>query len=288
LPKPTRSVVEAMALQMIPVAVTDAADPVVIALAKVADGTLGVVQAADVILLSLRSLGMTYKMQIHCRQVGFDPSNRDFTGGNANEVHSLASDIAYVGWSWKQCEHAQAIEIVPGDKTVETFNHNLSESSISELAPVVADTIHFGSLTCGHTNQSLRCIDAKVPSDCPLLSVSGRMCKEHIGKRDEEMAKAVSQGLKWEVIKWQVRSLYPDVLSVLQAAGNVSGHVQRKEHEIAGLVKMHKMWATSQSGGHVADWTRIKRTVLRTKPPYAEDLDDLIAFLSTKSGGVKG
>ena len=277
-----------MALQTAPVVVTDAADPILMALAKVAEGTLGVVQAADVILTALREKDLTYKMKIHCRQVGFDPSNRDNTGGNANEIHLLGSDIAYVGWSWKQCAHALVIESTPGDKTLETFNHNLTTSATVPLAPVVADTIHFGSLTCGPTNQVLRCVDAQVSSDCPLLGESGRMSKEHIRKRDTEMAKAVDEGLLWEVLKHQVRHMYPEVLGTLQAAGNVAGHVQRKVHEVAGLLQMHQLWAADQSGGHVADWGRIKRMVLRTKPPFADDLDDLIAFLSTMSGGVDG
>jgi hypothetical protein len=271
-----------------PVLVTDPEDPIVIALAKVAGGTLGVVQAADLILAKLREMNLSYKMKIHCRQVGFDPSNRDNTGGNATEVHLLGTDIAHVGWSWQQCGHAQAIEIKPGDKTVETFNQHLTAGSSVPLAPVLADTIHFGSLSCGHTNAFLRCVDAAVPSQCPLLSESGRMSVEHIRKRDPEMAQAVDHGLMWVVVKWEVRVRYPEVLGTLQAAGNVSGHVQRKVHEISGLLQMHNLWAACESGGHVPDWSRIKRLVMRTKPPFADDLDDLIAFLSTKSGGEKG
>ena len=45
-------------------------------------------------LKELKTKDLSYSMKIHCRQVGFDPSNRDESGGNAQEVHLLADDIA--------------------------------------------------------------------------------------------------------------------------------------------------------------------------------------------------
>jgi hypothetical protein len=277
-----------MALAQGEVLVTDAADPINVVLAKIADGSVGIVQASDQILVTLRQMGLAYRMKIHCRQVGFDPSNRDETGGNSAEVHLLGSDIVYVGWSWQQCAHAQAVEAIPGDNAVEIFNRKLSEGAASPLSPVEADTIRFGSITCGHTNQVLRCVDASVASACPLLAESGQMSKEHIRRRDPEFAKAVDEGLMWEVFKWPVRVRYPKVLGVLQGAGNVAGHVQRKVHEVSGLCQMHQMWAASQAEGKEANWCHIKRAILRSRPPFAEDLDCFIAFLSSKSGGVKG
>ena len=53
----------------------------------------------------------------------------------------------------------------------------------------------------------------------------------------------------------------------MQAARNVAGHVQRKENEVQGLLKMHAMAASSQKAGQPVNWTSIKRAVLRSKPP---------------------
>ena len=74
----------------------------------------------------------------------------------------------------------------------------------------------------------------------------------------------------------------------MQAARNVAGHVQRKENEVQGLLKMHAMAASSQKAGQPVNWTAIKRAVLRSKPPFAAVIDHLVNFLATKSGGVSG
>ncbi len=134
----------------------------------VAKEQIGVVQVADQLEKIFREKGLLYEMDIHCRQVGFDPSNRDATGGNAQEAHLLASDIALVGFSFRETSHAICIEVEPGDKTVEEFNRIMSNNV--DLAPVEPDSIRFGSLACGHTNYGLRCMAASVPSSDPMLS----------------------------------------------------------------------------------------------------------------------
>jgi len=73
-------------------------------------------------------------MVIHCRQLGFDRANRDFTLGNGFEVKALISDIAAVGWSWKEVAHAICVEIEPGDKDTEAVKRSFAAGN--GLAPV--------------------------------------------------------------------------------------------------------------------------------------------------------
>jgi hypothetical protein len=253
---------------------------------KVEQDSIGLVQAADLIENEFRKRGELYDMQMHSRQVGFDPTNRDSTGGNAQEVFLLATDIAFVGFSWAETAHALCVETKPGDRSVEQFNRRLSDGT--GLAPVLEDSIHFGSLSCGHTNMALRCIDAAVASECPLLSQDGRLSVQKLQSRDPVYAEAVRQGLKWRVLRWGIRDKYPQVLGLLQAARNVSGHVQRKIHEVQGLLQMHGLASTMQKNGQPVEWTTIKRAVLRSKPPFAESIDHLMSFLATRSGGLSG
>ena len=178
------------------------------------------------------------------------------------------------------------VEFVPGDKSVERFNRMISTGV--GLAPVEEDSIHFGSLSCGHTNYGLRCIAAAGPSSCPLLSQDGVMSLVKLEKRDPEFAKAVSSGLHWKVLRASVRGMYPRALPILQGARNVSGHVQRKIHEVQGLQQLHTMAALAQRQGQEPDWVAIKRAVLRSRPPFADSIDAMISFLATRSGGVEG
>jgi hypothetical protein len=268
------------------VVVVDPNDPIVAIIRQVENDSLGIVAAGDMLEQAFRTMDLLHEMYINPRQVGFDPVNRDGEGGNQQEVLLLASDIAFVGWSWPETRHALCVEIIPGDKTVEVFNRVLSEGV--DLAPVPEDSINFGSLSCGHTNYGLRCIAAGVASTCPLLSDGGRMSITKLQARDPEYGKAVTRGLFWKVLNWTVRARYPKAMSILQAARNVSGQIQRKENEMQGLLRLHGMASSAQAAGREPDWKTIKRAVLRSRPPFAERLDDMISFLATRSGGVDG
>ena len=193
----------------------DAVDAII---AKVEQDTLGIVQAADQLEDAFRAMDLMYVSHIPSRQVGFDPVNRDGEGGNAQEVHLLASDIAFVGWSWKETTHAVCVEVEPGTKDVEVFNRLLCAGV--DLAPVEENSIHFGSLSCGHTSMGLRAIAAAMPSTCALLSENGRLSLTKLLIKDPEYAKAVTRGLRWNVIRWPVRARYPKALPIIQAVSS--------------------------------------------------------------------
>ena len=247
---------------------------------------MGVVQGAVKLEAELRKRDLVYDTTISPRQVGFDPVNREGKGGNAQEVLLLASDIAFVGWSWAETSHAMCVETLPGDLTVEQFNRQLCDGV--GLAPVEHNSISFGSLSCGHTNMALRAIGASMPSDCPLLSEGGRFSVHKLGLRDPEFARAVELGLKWTVLRASIRTTYPEALRIFQAAKNVAGHVARQSNEMQGLVQLHAMGASSQAAGKAIDWPAIRRAVLRARPPFAESVDGMIAFIATRSGGTDG
>lgn len=185
-------------------------------IAAVSADKMGLVSGAVRLEGLLKEAGLLYEANLNARQVGFDPANRDGEGGNCQEVLALAEDIASVGWAWRETSHALCVEVVPGDSSVEAFNRQLCEGS--GLAPIEPDSIHFGSLSCGHTNMGLRAIAAGVASDSPLLSEDGKLSLAKLERFDAEYAKAVRQGLYWKVLRHQVRSRFPAALKLLQAA----------------------------------------------------------------------
>ena len=138
-------------------------------------------------------------------------------GGNVQEVLLLASDIAFLGWSWQQTSHAICCEVPPGSREVEIFNAKLCKDvGLPEVEP---HSVKFGSLSCGHTNMGLRAIAASAPSDCPLLSVGGKLSLDRLRGRDPEFALAVERGLKWKVLRWEIREQFPKALDVIQVSG---------------------------------------------------------------------
>jgi hypothetical protein len=247
---------------------------------------IGLVKASEQLFCALEAKDLVYKMFLDPRQVGMDPCNRDALGCNAQEVHLLASDIAFVGFSFEETTHAVCCEVKPGDPTVQHFNEMLVKGL--DLAPVPPNSIKFGSLSCGHTNMALRCIAAGVASSCPLLSEGGHMDIDKLNRRDLDFGRAVTTGLQWRVLASRVRDDYPKVLNIIQAAKNVSGHLQRKIHEVQGMQQMHNLASAAQAAKQPVDWGNIKRAVLRSKPPFAESLDSIIQFIAVRSGGLDG
>ncbi len=158
--------------------------------------TLGSQAAADKMESALRETDFMYDMDIDCRQVGFDPHNRDVI---EEEVSAIPADIIHIGWSEKEAAHAICCEDVPGEWTVEEHNVKVCRDS-TVLAPVEPKSIRFGSLACSHNNGGLRAIKARMPCTEPRLSVDARY------SRDPRYAARVNSGLRWRVIRWQVRA----------------------------------------------------------------------------------
>jgi hypothetical protein len=266
--------------------VTDPSDPIVLLLAQAEQDKRGQVAAADRLEALLREKGLLYESRIAPRMVGFDPCNRDGEGGNPLNVLALASEIAACGWSPAEVSKAICAEVVPRDVSIEQFNRKLSTDS--GMAPVEENSIHYGSLACGHTNYVLRCIGAGVPSSCGYLSENGHMSVAKLAVRDPLMADVVASGLHWKVIKWQVRHLYPGALVFIQTARNIISTMFRQESEIQGLLRLHNMSAEAQRGGMDIPWAAIKKSILRSKPPYSGSLEEMVLFIVARSGGIKG
>ena len=147
--------------------------------------------------------------------MGFDPSNRFGTGGNAGEVHVVAGEILAHGWSWSKTSHAVCVEVPPGDDAVELFNQKLCGPG-SNLAPVAPGSIKFGSIACGHTNMGLRAIAVGMPSPAARMCEDGRLSLARLRAVDADYAKAVTDGLRWKVLRASVRTQYPAALEIIQ------------------------------------------------------------------------
>ena len=93
------------------------------------NGSLGIVQACDLLDKFFLANDLAYTRRIDPEQIGFDPCNRDTTGGNYMDVHALISDIKVVGWSDAATKHAVCVEISPGDTDIEAFNRLITEAS---------------------------------------------------------------------------------------------------------------------------------------------------------------
>ena len=267
--------------------VSDPEGPVVRVLQDFDGKRVGLIQGADRIEGCLESKGLLKRYTLPPSMVGVDVSNRGGGGVNALEVNLLASDICEVGWSWDACRHASCIEEKPGSSLI--FDFNKRHFSETGLAPVVEGSLRFGSLSCSHTQQALRAIGAGCASPDPLMARNGHYCLEKLKARDSLYADAVQEGLRWKVLSWQVREMYPRVPDFIQAARNTQGTLNRKESEMQTLLRLHTMSSSFmlEKGGS-PPWGAIMRSIIRTRPPCAGKLEHMITFVAARSGGPQG
>jgi hypothetical protein len=247
----------------------------------------GLVAVVDRLEDLLEAKELLYKLAIAPRSVGVDPSNRDGEGVNPLNVLSLASEIADVGFSWLEIGNKPiCCEVPPNDLAVEAFNFKLSADS--GMGDVPKHSIHYGSLSCSHTNYVLRCVAAGVPCQDELLAEGGLMSVAKVGRRDKKFADAVATGLRWKVLRWQVRYLYPAAIQLIQQARNVAGTMTRLETEMQGLLRLHSSASFYQATSQDIPWALIKKRVLRSRPPFAGSINELTHFVMARSGGTSG
>ena len=99
---------------------------------------------------------------------------------------------------------------------------------------------------------------------------------------------AITRGVRWKVIKSKVRKERPHFLGLLQEGRNLAGHVQRPVSEGQVLQDMFDQYKEMVARHGTVDWAKIKRLVLRSRPPCADKIDSLVLFLIKRSGGKDG
>ena len=228
--------------------------------------------------------GLAYKKRLHPSRLGVDPDNRSRVGVMVKEVHALAEDIVTAGFSWTEVKKPTCREIHPQDTSVISANAGMSKSC--EALPPTDDNMGFCTITCGHTNMTLRSFLAGVPSSSRRLSRQGRLSLDILDARDKKYAEACRKGLEWCVLRWQVKQHWPRALEIIMQARNLK--IQREESEVEGLLAIHDMCIKYQDDGMPIDWVAIKRVLHKRMPPYAHMLDPMMALVSTFSVGKQG
>ena len=77
----------------------------------------------------------------------------------------------------------------PGRKATEDFNRKCVAHAEEDMAPVEPDTIKYGSLSCGYTNQGLRANGAGCKRSNPQLGDGVNHCVDKIAKHDTGFAR---------------------------------------------------------------------------------------------------
>ena len=245
----------------------------------------------DQIISLLEKTGLMYTTTLHPTLVGVHPDNRYGDGVVPCNVHELAKNLFTNGFSFAECAQASAMEMPPHAELPEVrekyiaFNKKITDGSAGLLPPYKAD-VHVVSVTCGHCNQALRCVDAQSPSDDSAISEEGRLSLTKIAQKDHAYGRAVREGIPWRVVRWQAEQRFPLLAIALQEAGNLGQQVAKAETRAEVMMKMHKAAQRQFLSKGEVSWDVVMREASRGSSPFASELKDLCECVRKLSGGV--
>ena len=127
------------------------------------------------IMVLLRENGLVTSMRLLPSAVGVHPKNRDGTGLNSADVHTLLSNLLEVGFV---AERTHCVAIEPANEQELDWNHQLVGSCQGLLGFMKPQTLKALSLCGSHTNFALRIIADGAPHEGPesqKVTVGGRL-----------------------------------------------------------------------------------------------------------------
>ena len=238
--------------------------------------------------------------RVHCMHAGIHNRNRYGDGITPTKVHNLMKGILGNSFQESMLDWPCCIEMPPHANprrdVLRRFNLAQVHGSAGRLPEYTSagDAIRVLTLTCGHTTQTLRCLWHGAPSELPGMTRDGCLDKELLRKADPKYFEAVQHGIEYRVIKWQVEEAFPDLLDLLQEAGNATNWLCEGESRLQLMLKMHSHARESfqQLSGEVTDaemdalWKRVIEAAKRGNPPYLVELEDLLYATRHLSGGL--
>ena len=227
------------------------------------------VKTVDEILQLLRQSGLSTSMRLVPGVVGVHPRNRDGAGINSADVHDLLQSVMEVGFLQSRV-HAVAIEVASDSER--QWNQRLVDSCSGRLGVMQSDRLRALSLCASHTNFMLRIVaDAAAHDGDSSITVDGKLDIDLVTKKDQALGEHVRLGLTWEVLAASVGQQWPQLLQLIQSAGNATLHKAESELQI-----VRKAFSMILEGS--PEFAAIKKRALASRPPCSPSFPHLYLF----------
>ena len=251
-------------------------------------GEKGLRQGADELEDEFIALGvMDLDIVVHPKNVGFSDINRDGMIGNANDAMDLISIILQAGCSLDEMRHSTMEEAASGSTTFQRVNEEMAKGN-PQMAPVLPNSIRFGSIAGGHTYQGFRAFHAGLAHPDTRVTRNGMLSIDAAEQTCKIYGGAVRYGIKCKVIKATARVLFPRALQIISIARNMNKKAQAGEPDIQILRRMFNQAAATQARRGAPDWPMVRRFAIQSLPTLHGDIEEYIYFLSRRSGGTDG
>ena len=228
-----------------------------------------IVTILEKIIQLLLQVGLAVYLVLPPEQVGIHPRNRYGVGVIVHNLHKLGASIYQMGFSFLACKDAICIE--DGDDRLSAKNTVRIQAN-SEMLPKQKEAeIVAGSVANTHTNQFLVMAIQGTKTNQEILSspaTPGHIDSTKM-RNQEQLGKAMSEGIPWLMIKAQAVRLYPTLPDLIQQARQVTGQVQNRETQVELLVSIAGI---QQAMGEHIDWDKAADLAEQdTKVEWKED-----------------
>ncbi|CAK0825144.1 unnamed protein product [Prorocentrum cordatum] len=237
------------------------------------------------ILKLLIEKDLAYVSFVFPKKMGCHMRNRYGIGLDPCDVHDLLAQILLDGFVLSETKNAVAFEVNPQDDTQWLFNDHLAKSSNGMLRPLLKEDMSFVSVSCSHTNGGLNAIDYKCSTTVEAAATNGKLAIEKVNAINPPYAAAVSSGLEWTIIRWQVEHHCPHLADFIQAAANRGHNTRRVTTDVQALMQMHRLGARNMQVQHAFMWDLVARHVEGQHSHLRGHARDMCSFVEKWSGG---
>jgi hypothetical protein len=254
----------------------------------ICDDTKGTITRWTAVKELLLAEKIAYEVELHSSMLLVHPENRAKLGVNPHNAHRVGASIKSVGADLKQLSNSVAFELNPMEPARAQqigFNRSLVDHAGGLLAPITGGERYL-TVSCGHTAQWVKAVNARCPSpQKQLLGKGGFMSPEELGKNDASLMSMFSAGWLWTVVPWQAEMTWPGLPDLAQRALNASNSVasQCSELEVASSIAE---FAGMQAVAGEVSWDRCIAAVAASNPPCSEYIGVVAEYVRLFGGGA--
>ena len=224
----------------VPQGLKDIVNPIVVKWRDGSDVNTQVVQYKDDILEACENFGFMHTRLMHVKWMGVHPSNRDGELLSATRANTRVHKLWKGGCSLKTLEgNLVGIEDNPLNKQIERTTLDMCSRS-PLFAVYKPGDIKAGTLGAGHVTHGFAQVHDQRPCDIADISENGCMSQQILFK-DNNIKQAVTCGMNYKILRWEIESEFPDVPRIIQAALNTVQQVAEGSNEPANQINDSKI-----------------------------------------------
>lgn len=186
-------------------------------------------------------------------------------------VGALISSINALGYDPLSAK-GLAVELGMGEdgQQVRSFNEKLISGSEGRLGS--QSHIRFASLDGSHGNFAARCVLTQAKHSDETICEAGSISHKKIS---QDWLDHIRQGVTWTCIRTEVTQEFPDIICLVQQAGNAVQGQSAVEGELQVMQKIVRALARFPRGCHFGD---IEPDIMRSRPSHRESIPFIFQF----------